>query len=79
MSEMLEEQTCPYCGYTEEDCHSHWDETPGEVKCSSCYEEYHVTTHYQFLGFETQKICKACNEPEEDCFCDEEEVEGEEQ
>lgn len=72
---MTDEQTCPYCGYVEEPNHSIWDEAGDYHHCTSrsCGKEYHVRPQYQFIGFETDKYCKKCNNYEEEgmCCCEE--------
>ena len=78
MAETSSTQTCPYCGYEEDESNSHWGEDSETVNCSDCGEEYSVVAHYHFMGFETQKICQSCNEPEEECYCTIEDDEREE-
>ncbi|HIW33487.1 MAG TPA: hypothetical protein IAA29_11950 [Candidatus Paenibacillus intestinavium] len=70
MAELIDEQVCPYCDRVEEDYRSHWDNDSTTVNCSFCDKEYHVTAHYKFLGFETQKICDECGSVEDECFCE---------
>lgn len=75
MNELLDEQTCPYCDYEEEDHQSHWEQDTEAFECNSCGKEYVVSAEYKFLGFRVQKICDGCHTTEDECFCD---VEGEE-
>lgn len=69
MSEIIKEQTCPHCGFTEEDAHSEWEDGTHVVNCG-CGKPYHVETVYTFEGWKTQKICEGCGQPEDECYCD---------
>lgn len=73
MTTLSKTQTCPYCGHDVDDPYAEWDEGTTTVECDRCKREYQVTTHYTFDGFEVKKYCTDCCEPEEDCYCGEEE------
>lgn len=71
---MNKKQTCPYCGFEEEDCNAQWEEgSEVEFGCSSCGNEYFVEPVYEFLGFKVQAKCIVCGESDEDCYCEGEE------
>ena len=69
MAELRMEQVCPYCDREEEEHTSEWEEGNHTVECRYCDKEYHVETVYTFEGWKSQKLCKECDEPEEDCYC----------
>ncbi len=62
MSELIQEQECPYCGHTVEDHLSNWNDDDEEVKCDHCNKNYTVRAEYKFLGFEIKRLCQKCGE-----------------
>ena len=62
MSELIEEQVCPYCDHAVEDCQSNWDTDDEIVTCNHCEKAYTVRAVYQFKGFAIEKECEKCNE-----------------
>jgi len=80
MTNLKDEQVCPYCDYKVEDSQSNWDTDEEIVKCYSCEKEYTVRAVYRFEGFAIEKQCKKCNEWTDDgyyicdCFDEEEDV-----
>ncbi|AJC23675.1 hypothetical protein C3Z10_10175 [Bacillus velezensis] len=74
MSELSQEQTCPYCDCTEEASFSNWDsDSDGIVTCTSCYKEYYSMPQYRFEGWQVEKICEECGHEESECHCEGEE------
>jgi len=67
---LLKTQTCPNCGDEVDDCYAEWEDGTHVVTCGHCGEEYQVKPVYEFKGFEVQKLCHACGEFEEECYCD---------
>jgi hypothetical protein len=78
MTELLKNQTCPYCGGEVEDCHAVWEENASEeIKCDSCRKTYVVKPQFKFEGFLIEKQCEKCGEWSDDgmvlCDCDDQE------
>lgn len=70
MSDVTKHQTCPYCGYEEDDSQAEWEEGRHSVECYSCKKYYSVAPIYKFLGFESEKNCEGCGEPDDNCECE---------
>ncbi|OKP95079.1 hypothetical protein [Paenibacillus sp. P46E] len=71
MTTLVKTQSCPYCGTDVDDSHAEWEEGTHTIECDRCHQEYSVTTEYEFLGWDIEKVCHGCGEIESECYCDE--------
>lgn len=68
MEDLKIEQICPYCNKKETDENMDKDSS-GIVECSHCEKVYYCYPWFTFMGFQIEKICEECDEPDSDCNC----------